>query len=185
MVKCGVWALSKHWDVHLIRLLPLFCLLSCSLGSLWMISLLVMHMLDIFFLSVCLWLCLVSQSVMNSCGFGLYSILMLYWCICSNILWNICGRLAISFFNSATSSLWSVITFTSCSKQWWWWNYSRQCSMPSTSPCCYSVSLNLSAFCFQSLLATALHCQVLHSLGTPFCASSVPSIIVPFHCIIP
>ena len=43
------------------------------------------------------WLCLDSQSTMNSCGLGLYSNLMLYWWMYSNNLCSLCDKLA-SFF---------------------------------------------------------------------------------------
>ena len=104
-------------------------------------------------------LCLGSQTMMNSCSPGLYSILMLYWCICSSILWSLCDRLVTSFLNNATSGLWSVITLASLAKNWWW-NFSRPCSMLSASLlCCCSRSMHLSGFCLQMLLATVLCCQ--------------------------
>ena len=77
------------------------------------------------------WLCVDSQSVMNSCSpCFFYSIIVLYWCIYSSILWSLYDRHAVLFINIATSSLWYVITFNSQPKQWWW-NFSTQCCMPS------------------------------------------------------
>ena len=63
-----------------------------------------------FFVSF--WLCLDSQFVINSCGPGMYSILMLYWCIHSSIVWSLYDRLA-TFWSIAISGWWSVITLTS------------------------------------------------------------------------
>ena len=40
-----------------------------------------------------LWLCLDSQSMMNSCRSGFYRILMLHWCFLSSIPWSLCDRL--------------------------------------------------------------------------------------------
>ena len=36
--------------------------------------------------SLFLWLCLDIQCVMDNCDHSLYSILAVYWCICSSIL---------------------------------------------------------------------------------------------------
>ena len=50
------------------------------------IMLMVMHMPGISISPFVYWLCFDSQPVMNRCGPGLYSILMLCWCIHSSIL---------------------------------------------------------------------------------------------------
>ena len=78
-----------------------------------------------------LWLCQDSQSATKISGPVLYSALTLYWCILSRMYWILCGRVNTSFFNIATKSLWSVITFISLAKQQWW-NILRLCSIPST-----------------------------------------------------
>ena len=68
---------------HLVSLF-LFLLLSCSLECPYIILLLlmVMHMPVISLSLFVSWLCVDRQSVMNSCGLALYSILMLCWCFC-------------------------------------------------------------------------------------------------------
>ena len=50
------------------------------------IRLMVMHMPGISSPIFVLWVCLESQSAVNSSGPGFYSTLMLYWCINSSIL---------------------------------------------------------------------------------------------------
>ena len=73
------------------------------------IALMVMHLPGISSSPFVSWLCLDSQPMMNSYGPGLYSILMLFWSICSSILWSLCDRLPTSFLNIATNGLWSVV----------------------------------------------------------------------------
>ena len=63
------------------------------------------------------WLCLDSQSAMKNSGPGLYIILTLYWCIHRRMHWICCDRVATSFLNIATRSLWLVIILTSLAKQ--------------------------------------------------------------------
>ena len=68
----------------------------------------------------------------NSCGPGLYSILVLYWFMHSNNLCSLCDRLAMSFLSITTSDLWSVIMLTLWANQKWL-NLSRLCNIPRTS----------------------------------------------------
>ena len=47
---------------------------------------------------------------------------------------------------------------------------------------CYcSRSLHLPSFCLQLLLATALYCQMLHSMGTAFCFSFAEVLLLDLH----
>ena len=75
------------------------------------IALMIMPIPDISSYPFVLQLCLHSQSAMNSCGPGLYSILMLYWWIHMSILCSLCDRLATSL-EISTSRLRSVITLS-------------------------------------------------------------------------
>ena len=61
-------------------------------------ALMVMFILGISSSLFVSWLCLGSQSTMNSCGLGLYRTLIMYWWMCSNILCGLCDKLAKSFF---------------------------------------------------------------------------------------
>ena len=56
------------------------------------------HLLSWCFFVCVFWLCLDSQSTMNSCGPGLYTIIMLCRWIHSNILWSPCDKLITSFW---------------------------------------------------------------------------------------
>ena len=94
------------------------------------IALMVICIPDISPLLFVLLLSLDSQSAMNSCGPGLYTILMLYWCICCRILWSLCDRLETSFWNIADISLWSV-NHSDIFGEAVLVTLSRPCSMPS------------------------------------------------------
>ena len=59
------------------------------------------------------WLCLHSQSAMNSCGPSLYR-----W-VCNIILCSLCEKFVTFFLNISTSGLWSAITLISQAKYWW------------------------------------------------------------------
>ena len=113
-----------------------------------------------------LWLCLDSKFTMSNCGLGYYITHMLYWQIYSNILCSLCDKIITSFWNIATSSLWSFIMLTLQAKQQWW-NFSRSCSMHKAS---LSMLLYLDSMLFrlflEVLLAKVLHCKVLHFLET-------------------
>ena len=90
MANHGEQALPMHWGVNLQGSPLLFPLLSYSLVCLCMtpncidVDACAWYCLSLFIL----WLCLDSQPVMGSCSPGLYNILMLYWCIYSDILWS-------------------------------------------------------------------------------------------------
>ena len=116
----GIRVLAAWLCAHHLVFLFLFLLLLCSLVCLCMS---LMHRwqctcLEFVYLLFVSWLCLDSQSVMNSCGPCLCSILMLYWCIHNSIPWSLCDRLATSFLKIAISSLWSVIMLTPWVKKW-------------------------------------------------------------------
>ena len=99
---------------------------------------------------------------------GLHSILMLYWCILSSILWSLCNRLAISFLHITISSLCYVITLTS------WENISdgiflsHGICLVIIILCCYTSFPCWLSFYLQMLLSAVLHCQELHCLETTF-----------------
>ena len=80
------------------------------------IALIIKHIPGIssLFISHCFW---IANLQMNSCGPGLYSILMMYSWMCNIILCSLHDMLATSFSKTVTSSLCSVITLTSWVKQ--------------------------------------------------------------------
>ena len=112
MDSCIVPVVPGCLGIHHLVLLALFLLLSCSLACLYMTVALMLMYMPGFLVSVS-WLFPDSQSAMNSCGPGLYSIFMLYWWMHNIIPWGLCDRLTTSFFlKIVTSRLWSVITLT-------------------------------------------------------------------------
>ena len=94
---------------------------------------------------------------------------LIYGCI-QCILWSLCNRLATSFINVSTRSLWSVLILTSWVKKYWW-NFSKPCSMPrsSLSILQYQVSALV-----RLLLANAIDCSV-SLVGTAFLGNTIVS----------
>ena len=137
-----------------------------------------------FFISVCPWLCLDSQSAMNSYSPGLYSILILYWWICNSILYSLCDRLAKYFLKKPVA----------CGQLSCWLHGQSSSSdfflcygvcIGFLFLCCYIRFLHLSGSCSWMLLATVLHCQVLCSLETTCHPSLVEDLLLhqnPTHC---
>ena len=90
MANCGLLLLIASLRIHHLAMSVEFLLLSyiiqSSLSKHGCMMLMVMHMhrnCSSLFVS---WLCLDNQSAMNNCDPGLYSVLMLYWCIPSRVV---------------------------------------------------------------------------------------------------
>ena len=93
--------LTAFLHAHHLGLSASFLLLSCSLASVYdSTAFMVTHTPGISSSLLVSWWCLYRYSAMNSCGPDLYRILMLW--MCSNILCNLCHRLAISFLKIDT-----------------------------------------------------------------------------------
>ena len=63
-----------------------------------------------------MWFCHNNQWAMKRFSSGLYSILILYWWILSNMHWSLCDMVA-AFLKIATSGLWYMMMLTSLAEQ--------------------------------------------------------------------
>ena len=157
MANCRLWSLPKYLDIHILGSLLLFILLSCSLVFLYMILLhywLCACLVFLYFYLFCS--CLDSQSAMNSCGRGVYSVLVSYLCIHRSILWKPIWQICNIFLEYCYQQ------FVVCEGSF----LGHVVYLVLLFLICCNISLHLSDFCLWMLLVTALCCQVLPSLGT-------------------